>query len=1035
LVQLAIVQLSDIHIKTADDLVLQKAHKIVSAIKSVSPTATAYLLAVTGDIAYSGIKDQYELALSFLSAIRDGLLTPDAPVLLFCIPGNHDLDFLSEPDTREALLQHVRKNPEKVDPNGETVKQILSVQNNFFKFEATLLHTTIRPENGRLAYSHSFTVAGSVVRIHSFNTAWVSTNPEVPGTLVFPTFLVKEPIEPAALEISAFHHPTNWLTPDNGRAFRTAIERSSDIIFTGHEHETSVYRKQDVDTGDTEHVEGAVLQVDGSSDSSSFHVVLVDDRAATYEVFLSIWNKDMYMSRSVGVRPFVRNRMARQSAFQHSASFAKSLSDPGLPILHPRKHDIVIDDLFVYPAFARKDPEKKFQLLRIIEGRDVLEYVRSTSRLVIVGDEMSGKTCLAKKMCRDFLTSGAFVPIIVTGRSIEGSKERDIRRMIRAAVEEQYGEEWIDRYLDLDATQRTIIVDDWHELKYTGKSKGAIVEQLKARFGKVIFLTNRLYALEELAEVGPARQTFAEFEFCDIKEFGKRSTGQLIEKWHSLGQEETLDLRDFHYAVACSEDKVAAVIRKGILPTFPIFIIGLLQADTSSSSGSSRSAGAYGHILELIITDRLSMVSKSATDIGTMYTYLSRIAYRMYKNDRLFLSGQELSEVHAEYCTIYKMRLSETRVIADLVQAKIIRKEADSYRFSYKGLYCYGVARYLFENMAQSESTLRPELDEMTDRLAWEDYSNIVMFYLYLSRDPKTIERLLDNASKIYAECEPANLDGDVLFVNRLMKERPQKIALPSADISLNREEFRKKQDAMGQENDTQVTVAPDNRVPYAPALHELVKLTIGLQTLRVMGQVLRNFPGVLTAEPKFRLTRASYLLGLRILRRVLDLAQNQMQALRINFAEILRENHPLSTQEELEERGDQALIWLTGAAAYGVIKRICRSVGLKDLELTFEEVRTKLERSTSVGLVHLSICLEYFRDAPKSQIYELEKALRKNPFAYKILRDLVSEFLYLRNTDFRLSQEMGALFEIETSKPEYMLNKALGVGAPGKEE
>ena len=120
---------------------------------------------------------------------------------------------------------------------------------------------------------------------------------------------------------------------------------------------------------------------------------------------------------------------------------------------------------------------------------------------------------------------------------------------------------------------------------------------------------------------------------------------------------------------------------------------------------------------------------------------------------------------------------------------------------------------------------------------------------------------------------------------------------------------------------------------------------------------------------------------------------------------------------------------------AYGVIKRICRSVGLKDLELTFEEVRTNLGGSTSVRLVHLSIFLEYFRDAPKSQIYELEKAVRKNPFSYKILRDLVSEFLYLRNTDFRLSQEMGALFEIETSKPEYMLNKALGVGARGKED
>ncbi len=102
------------------------------------------------------------------------------------------------------------------------------------------------------------------------------------------------------------------------------------------------------------------------------------------------------------------------------------------------------------------------------------------------------------------------------------------------------------------------------------------MDQLKARCGKVILLTSRIYALEELADAGPARKMFADFQFCDIKEFGKRSTGQLIEKWHSLGYDESVDPHEFHYAVACSEAKVAAVIRRGILPTFPLFIMGLL---------------------------------------------------------------------------------------------------------------------------------------------------------------------------------------------------------------------------------------------------------------------------------------------------------------------------------------------------------------------------------------------------------------------------------------------------------------------------
>ena len=126
-------------------------------------------------------------------------------------------------------------------------------------------------------------------------------------------------------------------------------------------------------------------------------------------------------------------------------------------------------------------------------------------------------------------------------------------------------------------------------------------------------------------------------------------------------------------------------------------------------------------------------------------------------------------------------------------------------------------------------------------------------------------------------------------------------------------------------------------------------------------------------------------------------------------------------------------VIWLTGSAAYGVIKRICKSVGLQDLELTFDEVGQQLGQSNAIRLIHLSIVLEYFREAPKGEIVELERLLHKNYFGYKILRDLVSEFLYLRNMDRRFAQEMGQLFDIATSKPEFMLNKAVGVAAHGK--
>jgi hypothetical protein len=107
--------------------------------------------------------------------------------------------------------------------------------------------------------------------------------------------------------------------------------------------------------------------------------------------------------------------------------------------------------------------------------------------------------------------------------------------------------------------------------------------------------------------------------------------------------------------------------------------------------------------------------------------------------------------------------------------------------------------------------------------------------------------------------------------------------------------------------------------------------------------------------------------------------------------------------------------------------------VGLQDLELTFEEVEAKLGSLASVRLIDLSIHLEYFRDAPKVEIIQLERDFSKNNFCYKILRDLVSEFLYLRNTDTAFAQEIGELLEIQVNRPEFQVNKAVGIQQKAK--
>jgi hypothetical protein len=1023
--KIGVIQLSDMHIKTSADAILKRSRAIVASALGVVPSADAYVLMLSGDVAFSGQIHEYELARAFIGEIQTQFAASGRNLLVAMTPGNHDANFKGQPDTRPRLLAALKDDMGNLDPEGETVKQVTSVQSAFYDFEATILNKPKSSEKHLLYSNDEFPVGPNLIRINTYNTAWVSTNPEIPGQLVFPSSVVAGPDENAALTISMFHHPYNWLSPDSARAFRRAIEASSDIVLTGHEHESDAYSKTYDAIGSIQYVEGAVLQ-ESNTGRSGFNVLCIDTTQGSYESSFCELRNDLYVATRIGSHSFVKNRLRCKGQFHIREQFFAMLNDPVIPVLHPRKRDVQLDDLFIYPTVSYKTFEKPTVTPRIVYSEGLLDHVRNAPHSFLVGDDLIGKSSLARRLYRDLHSDGNFIPISLSAIEFDGFSDRAVRKIIRGAADDQYGEGAAEKYFAIDQGQRALILDDWHDIGYNQRGKAQIARYLISFFGKIIIFTNRPPALEEIVEPGSTKGIFTDFEYGEIKEFGKRLTGRLIEKWHALGRENSLAPSDFYQAVASSEHSIGTVIGHGLLPAYPIFLIGLLQADASPS----QNVGSYGHVLEALVTARLSEVSTGATDIGLMYTYLSRIANFQFQTDRPFVSKLELGRLHAEYCALYKLKLDEGAMLKNLLNAKILIQSGDTYKFRYRGTYCYFVARYFSEQINDNPS-LRSQLNDVTDKLVFEDFTWILMFYLYLTRDAELIERLLANAERIYADCEPSKLEGDVDFVNKLLTDKPEKLLLPSTDITANRERFRLQQDEAEGRVSEEKYRTPVQRVAYSEGLDEIVKVNIALQSMRVMGQVLRNFPGVLTGEPKFRLTEACYLVGMRILGRFLQLAKAQRENLRTMFACLFKERHPLATDEDAARSADQALIWLAGATSYGVIKRICNSVGLRDLELTFEDVKSAYAHMTSIRLTHLAIRLEHFGDAPEAEIYEIEKllVLNKNHFAYKILRDLVAEYLLLHNTDTKVLQRLGEEFDIKIGDPRFQLDKALGSG------
>ena len=91
---LAIVHLTDLHIRSSNDIVLTRAQTIAAAIKPRVVQADAIIVAVTGDLSFSGRESELLDASGFLDDLQSNLAAEiTANICVAIIPGNHDCDF------------------------------------------------------------------------------------------------------------------------------------------------------------------------------------------------------------------------------------------------------------------------------------------------------------------------------------------------------------------------------------------------------------------------------------------------------------------------------------------------------------------------------------------------------------------------------------------------------------------------------------------------------------------------------------------------------------------------------------------------------------------------------------------------------------------------------------------------------------------------------------------------------------------------------------------------------------------------------
>jgi len=1015
---LLIIHLGDIHLKSEEDIVLSRVEKITDTIKNNIHGYKSIFICVTGDIAFSGAEKQYNIAEQFFDDIRKELERyATIPIHFIFVPGNHDCILKSddplisgELDVRDVLIQTIRKQDSPI-PTG-LINNCTKIQSNFFKFEEKL---TVVPlvNNDNVYKSFEFTFGNEKILFLGFNTAWISTLPEKAGQLKFPIDLIPNICEDYSLIVSLQHHTFNWLEPNNSKHFINSISKTVDVILTGHEHVSDSKTVIDNNNNFTEFVDGGVLQESSRPEISEFNILDVDTINKRFKYHKLSWNKDKYCKEQAITKDFSRYSKSSSKKLEFSSDFKTYLNDPSATFTHPHKDDITLDDLYIYPDLQEIGDDNSNASTDNKSAKLLEDELPILKRVLITGEERSGKTTLLKNYTVKLFENG-YIPILIKGKEISSTSIDEFINVAANQLYKQFENSGNIIFDQLDYSKVFIIIDDLENISITNpKYKNRFFSNIKEYFPNIITTGDQAIKFQEF--LSSSYVTFDDFKKYELKAFGNLLQYKLVRQWHTIGLHEYISQEALTYKIDESMDTIKNVIGKNLVPAYPIFILTILQA-SESFTNRSKNVSSYGFYYELLLKDALYKVLREDDEIYLYFNILSEFAYFLYDEKLKNISKDNFEDFIDKYCADYKITLNYEKIINNLKKAHYFTDTKSFIEFRYSYIYYFFLASYMANNITSKEVLI--SLSFMCGRLHKVDYSNIIMFLTHLSNDSIVRDTLLETANDLFSDIDIIELDGDVRDINCLSIKYTPLVFNPNHDVEKFREEQFQNQDNL--ENNSS-TIENDrlnqNEAKLEGEIQEELdfssELNKAMKTMEIIGQIAKKHYGSIKGDDKSKLVLSTFKLGLRSLNYILSFFNDVNNYILSELKSKIKEKK-IETKTEIESEAKTLLFNLYTLVCFIIIQKIGSSIGSPKLSQIYKEI-CEQNPINSYKLIRASVQLDSSSSLPISEIEKLYEEVKGNSLAKKTLQFLVLQHLnYYPISDYRIKQRLCDTVEIK---------------------
>lgn len=1005
--KIAILHLSDFHITSSNaEWIIDRAHQVANAAKMTLSDSDKIYVVVSGDIANEGLAEQYEYALTFFTRLKSGLnnvFNGEIPVekRFLCVPGNHDVFLKEENKMRSVLLQSVQESYPEIDDS--IFEGITTTQGAYADFVRKINDdATYKP---RLVSYIDDTVGDYQIRFNLYNTAWMSSIKERPGTIFMPMDGVNKKAgkKEADLVISVMHHYYNWLSVDkqNKTQFERRVAGSSNILIYGHEHEfIATGRTENLTDGFISEYEGAAFySKDKSSGAqeSMFEVLSIDTEQSTCNqtTFKYSPKDSIYMTINSQARSISSER--KTGAFRSNTEFYKNLDEMPTPIYNHEKEKLRLSEIYVYPDLeCMNDRMNKTDIDGKYVGAEQLVGDADHTLFILEGGSQCGKTSLCH-MYYMSLASAHKYPLLVSGKDINND---NLRRILRNAYDRQYLSEFADyeKYEQYEKSAKVLLLDNFDKSKLSRDIKQKIIKDLLLQFSRVVITVREDKFIVESQKYFSKDETV----LYHIKSFGYEKRAQLVEKFYGKYDTQTISQQEMLEKTNDALRMVQQFLGKEYIPPYPIYILSLLLSSTKMM-GQNYSQTAYGHCYDAILTCALLTQVKDE-DVSQYRNFLKHFAFYKFVKKMESLSEEEFRAFYEEYKEKYIIANYDLCKTVLLGAGLLVCEDDCYYRFGYKYVYYFTVAEYIsgIINSKEGKQIIRTLCDEIES----EEVANILIFLTYHIDDVAFIDETIFTLMASIEDVDPITLEKNDAFyasVESLCDEMKKETVdvFKKSDPKKAREEYLRQQDTAEREREHEEEEERQNE--------RFKKIDQAMRAIEVVGQIIKNRRNTLEKSKLKEMLVELYYAGFRTVNFLGSTLADDKKAL---IEDIVKDEKIDGDTMKIRERINYFFELTTFRYCLFIFSKIINSVGVKELRWLYNEVSKEIA-SPAAEIVTFSIESVY----SKLAVDDLKKLVDKykdNSAAMTIIRARVRSYLYNNYVEFKDRKRIASALRLD---------------------